>query len=58
MPRVKSVKSLSKTCMDFILHDREYFCNGKINMDLVDSEETLSSPFDCLRKFAHYLYYL
>jgi hypothetical protein len=49
MPRVKSVRSLSKICVDFILDNENYF-HKKVGMGSPDLEDNTSSPFEHLRK--------
>lgn len=50
MPRLKSVKSLSKICVDFIL-DNENDFRKEVGMDSRDLGKNTSSPFEHLRKF-------
>ena len=58
MPRVKSVKSLTKICVNFIVENQEIFCErfsiGELQLedgsDALDSNKT-ANPFDKLRKF-------
>ena len=58
MPRVKSVKSLTKMCINFIVENQEIFCErfsiGELQLedgsDALDSNKT-ANPFDKLRKF-------
>ena len=57
MPRVKSVKSLTKMCINFIVENQEIFCErfsiGELQLedgsDALDSNKT-ANPFDKLRK--------
>ena len=58
MPRVKSVKSLTKMCINFIVENQEIFCErfsiGELQsledgVDALDSDKT-ANPFDKLRK--------
>jgi hypothetical protein len=51
MPQLKSVKSLSKICVDFIL-DNENDFRKKVGMDSPNfGKNTTSTPFEHLRKF-------
>ena len=59
MPRVKSVKSLTKICVNFIVENQEIFCErfsiGELQsledgVDALDSDK-MANPFDKLRKF-------
>ena len=59
MPRVKSVKSLTKMCINFIVENQEIFCKRfligelqsleDVSVDALDSDKT-ANPFDKLRK--------
>lgn len=57
MPRVKSAKSLSETCIHFILEMQDNFCNNMPLSELEDgvlealeSEKSVVNRFDGLRK--------
>ncbi len=57
MPRDKSVKSLSKACIDFIIKIQDRFCNKmpmseleEGELETLDSEKSAINPFDELRK--------
>jgi hypothetical protein len=57
MPRVKSVKSLSKACIDFIIKIQDSFCDKMTISELkdgglesLDLEKSAINPFNELRK--------
>jgi hypothetical protein len=56
MPRVKSVKSLTEICIDFIVESQKFF-SEKLPLgvledcaDALDSDKPAINPFDELRK--------
>ena len=63
MPRVKSAKSLSEICIDFILEIQDRFVNRMPTskqdngvVQALESEKSVINPFDGLRKLLHHLY--
>ena len=59
MPRLKSVKSLTEICMDFILKNKDFFYKRytprepKDGVDALDSVDPAINSFDHLRKLLH-----
>jgi hypothetical protein len=63
MPRVKSVKSLTEICINFIVENQEIFCKrfliGELKNgvdDALDLDEPSTNPFDALRRLQVFSY--
>jgi hypothetical protein len=51
MPQLIGVKSLYKTCLDFVVNNMALLCE-KPNSDFGNLNKSIDSPFDQLRKLA------
>jgi hypothetical protein len=49
MPQLIGVKSLSQTCLDFVVNNMDLLCEEPTS-DFANSNQSINSPFDQLRK--------